>query len=307
MYLPHWKDILKYTPTVSSDSGLLTNQMIPEFVTRKETKPFIIGFNTNEGHFTLNAMSAAFFTFEQLKVLLTFRFGANNVNDILDFYNIDESTVDYEEEWAQILTDQMWKCPQRKIAQNMESEVFFYEFDIIDAEVYGQLLDDKPYCSEHVCHGSEIVTFWRPFEEEDSDSAHNYTYSEQSEAVAQTLYDYWTNFAKSGDPNDALTDWLDYNEGEGRQVWKVSDSDKSVLVDWDAVCDFWDVMGYAGDYCAYDNCFPTTTTSVSTTEETAMVTNVETVTSTTEDGIDGAVGLRNMNVFLVCLYSIFYV
>eukprot|EP01084_Bolivina_argentea_P206660 352766_1 len=293
MWIPNWSDILKYTPTIAdlTQNGILTNQMIPEFVSRTDIKPFIMGFNTNEGWFTLHGASHLM-SYQQLKTMLTFRFGAVNVDAILAFYNVEDTTEDLHEAWAQILTDQVWKCPQRKIAMNMASDVFMYEFDVIDAEVYGQLLDDKPYCSEHVCHGSEIVTFWRPFE-------YNYTYSQQSEDVAYAMYDYWTTFAKTLDPNSDITDWLNYNEGEGKQVWKVTDTEKSVLVNWD-VCDFWDIVGYAGEYCTED-CFTTSAPETSTSAPKTTTTVADVIT--TDDDIEAAYRYKSVfSILFACTF-----
>lgn len=112
------------------------------------------------------------------------------------------------------------------------------------------------FCEGRVCHGSEIVYLF------DSEWTGNYTFTAAEKVLSEQIMDFWTNFAKTGDPNDPGEDF-NRGKGAGRILsaapkWPVYDEQG----DWPSFrfqtpassidknfhgpyCDFWDTVGYA--------------------------------------------------------------
>ena len=68
--------------------------------------------------------------------------------------------------------------------------------------------------------------------------------------IGHALQRYWTNFAKNENPNEGDGDsWVQYDTHSQMFLEILDDNfNHSIYADED-VCDFWDRIGYAGDYC----------------------------------------------------------
>ncbi|KAK3086085.1 hypothetical protein FSP39_013279 [Pinctada imbricata] len=98
------------------------------------------------------------------------------------------------------------------------------------------------YCQGHVCHGSEIPILLRSW------SNGNFTATPDEVALSEQLMIYWTNFAKSADPNTGLKSnlmWPKYTlDGKWPYMHFKTPADENG-VNWRGkYCDFWDAVGY---------------------------------------------------------------
>jgi para-nitrobenzyl esterase len=90
-----------------------------------------------------------------------------------------------------------------------ESPVFRYEFD----QTLPLPVDAKPGTEPTAPHASEIEFVFRVL------SSKNLPWRQEDWDVSELMSSYWTNFAKTGDPNGpGLPRWPAYNRQDGYQV-----------------------------------------------------------------------------------------
>ncbi|XP_076470633.1 cAMP-regulated D2 protein-like [Babylonia areolata] len=100
------------------------------------------------------------------------------------------------------------------------------------------------FCEGRVCHGSELVYLFH------SEWTGNFTFTRAEEALSAQIMDFWTNFAKTGDPNSPGPSpkpaWPRYGQEEGQwPVFKFQTPQSVVESDYHGKeCDFWDTIGY---------------------------------------------------------------
>eukprot|EP01124_Arcella_intermedia_P015645 TRINITY_DN2219_c0_g1_i2.p1 TRINITY_DN2219_c0_g1~~TRINITY_DN2219_c0_g1_i2.p1 ORF type:complete len:533 (+),score=60.77 TRINITY_DN2219_c0_g1_i2:28-1626(+) len=143
-------------------------------------------------------------------------------------------------------THYIFECPARYIDRllyknNPSSPVYLYQWDhAIDAKLWGP---NYWYCYGHVCHGSEL-----PFEFAGTEVLKmvNWTVAEQQ--LSQSIIGYYTNFARSGDPNvgpyKVSLNWPQWDPQNLNSIhFEVPQNtiQKGLLSDY---CDFWDPLGY---------------------------------------------------------------
>jgi para-nitrobenzyl esterase len=104
-----------------------------------------------------------------------------------------------------------WKWLKMQLKTG-ESPVFRYEFD----QTLPLPADAKLGTEPTVPHSSEIEFVFRVL------SSKHLPWRSEDYAVSELLSSYWTNFAKTGDPNGpGLPPWLAYNSRDGCQVMHI--------------------------------------------------------------------------------------
>ena len=98
------------------------------------------------------------------------------------------------------------------------------------------------YCQGHVCHGSEIPILFKTWQDG------NFTATADENKLADELIAYWTNFAKTGDPNMGITPnlkWPKYSANENWPYMLFETPGNVIGVNLRGeYCDFWDQIGY---------------------------------------------------------------
>lgn len=95
------------------------------------------------------------------------------------------------------------------------SAIFRYEFD----QTLPLAADAKPGTEPTAPHASEIEYVFGML------SSKNLPWRREDEAVSELMADYWTNFAKTGDPNGpGLPFWPPYRSDDGYQVMHIAAS-----------------------------------------------------------------------------------
>lgn len=133
---------------------------------------------------------------------------------------------------SKIATQWVFACPTRIFARKASTYSYLFGYPLISDEK-----QNKSICYEHVCHGDEL-----PFLFE----SRWLNFTDAGRRVSQSMATYWTNFAKTQNPNQPLQVPI---------LWpKVINSNESYIYFQDPLevrenylkdeCDFWDEIGY---------------------------------------------------------------
>jgi para-nitrobenzyl esterase len=170
--------------------------------------PVIIGTNSDEGSIFARPVSP-----EQYVENVKKRFGPFS-GEILDLYPVDSVTGTYRpladifQETAFAWPSWVWAKLQTKTGK---SKVFVYYFDEYNP---GPIYPNGPVAIG-AAHGSEIPYVFRRFDNNPQSTA-----TDEQKALSATMASYWTNFAKSGDPNaGGVPEWPVFKDGENTVMY----------------------------------------------------------------------------------------
>ncbi len=133
---------------------------------------------------------------------------------------------------ARTATQWVFACSTRVFARKAASYsyVFGYPFDTENSR-------NPIKCSDHACHGDEL-----PFVFESSWAK----FTAAGRRVSQSMATYWTNFAKSEDPNEPLRVPLSWPRvTAGNETYMYIQDPLQIEENYlKNDCDFWDEIGY---------------------------------------------------------------
>ena len=137
--------------------------------------------------------------------------------------------------WATvaILTDAVYTCPVRALAQTTSGPVWRY--------LYSHRYDNDPWLAQlRAGHFLDDPIMWDDPGLLEGYGRADYSLSAVEEQLSETMTTYWTNFAKTGDPNGAgLVAWPQYSQASSNTL--EFDSTVQVLDGWhDRECDAFD-------------------------------------------------------------------
>lgn len=130
-------------------------------------------------------------------------------------------------------TDGHYTCPIRALALTSSGPVWRY--------LYSHLYDNNEFLAGlRASHFLDDPIMWNDATLLAGFGAADYQFSPAEEALSVAMTSYWTNFAKTGDPNaGALLEWPQFTAAD-RLTLEFDDSIK-VLDGWhDTECDFFD-------------------------------------------------------------------
>lgn len=222
--------LLPWTPTVSSGG-----QPIDATI----DIPVMLGTNQAEGLlFVYLANQKEPLTALTFGITLSFVFGSENLAKIQAEYPVQDD--DYVSALSRIATDALFTCPNRKVALAADpsgdpSGVFVHQFrQVSDFNLWPNV----PPCLDEVCHGEELPYVFH------TASAAKGTFTPAEETLSEQMVAYWTNFAKTGDPNGAgLPSWPSFPSGHS-YLYLESPPQTSVSDPFQAsTCEFWEDLG----------------------------------------------------------------
>ena len=196
-------------------------------------KPLMIGTVTEEGiAFVYGAWSKPLSTSLYLEAL--FLGFPEHVLKLIELYPPDGSD-DQRLVLSKIVTDWIFACSTRIYAQKSPSYMYAFGYP---PDFDGWSL--SRYCKGHVCHGDELPYLF--------ESAW-YNITDAGRRVSQHMATYWTNFAKTRDPNRPVPVPI---------PWPILNENKSYIYLQDPIelrenyqkeyCDFWDTIGYKHNF-----------------------------------------------------------
>lgn len=156
--------------------------------------------------------------------------GAQNGAAVRRLYPVEQYGSPF---WSSIglITDAVYTCPIRRVALANNAPVYRY--------LYAHVIDDPVLSAFRAVHGAEDMLLWN-----DSGPLVSRQFSPEDEALASRMAGYWTNFAKTGNPN-----------GPGLPLWPLytaTDERIKVLDEPDAT-----LAGYQRPQCAFLDQVPT--------------------------------------------------
>lgn len=193
-------------------------------------KPLIIGTLTEE---TLSFIYSAYnntMTPKLYSEVLVGFFGSKAVKVLERFPPL--GTGDQRSRLSQIGTQWVFACTNRIFARRAPSYLYVFGYPL-DFDGWGLW----SYCNGHVCHGSELPFFFQS-------TWVNFT--DAGRRVSQSMGTYWTNFAKSQNPNQPVSttvQWPKPTMGDEKYMY----FQDPLQVESDYIkndCDFWDTIGY---------------------------------------------------------------
>ncbi|CAF1093936.1 unnamed protein product [Adineta ricciae] len=161
-------------------------------------------------------------------VLATF---VENALKVLEHYPPD-SVTDVRPLLSRIATQWVFACSNRVFSRKAASYSYVFGYPL-DFDGWG----NETYCNGHVCHGAEL-----PFLFESAWT----NFTDAGRRVSQSMATYWTNFAKSQDPNEPIrvdTQWPRLSSGNEKYMYfqdPLQVRENYLKND----CDFWDNIGY---------------------------------------------------------------
>ena len=229
-----------WTPTVNN-SVLPNNPLIAIQNGEWNTNiPIIIGSNKGEGWAFVDYSKQ--YTFSTLYDTLRQEFGESVAEKVLQFYNVTNSTGSTINETAQIITDFHFRCPARNVSRIKTDNIYNHHFDYVSS--FNSLIYGKDSgCSHNACHSSEI-----PYVFDDDLSGFGIEFTEQEKKLSIDIIKYWTNFAKTGNPNNGESVNVYWNDfGETEQVLMIDIENKTIISTHfdDYNCNFWDSLGWS--------------------------------------------------------------
>jgi para-nitrobenzyl esterase len=165
----------------------------------------IIGTNSDEGSMFLIGSNVPA---EQYIQYVKSRFGPV-AEKILEVYPVDPVAGTYRP-LADLFRETAFAWPSwtwaRLQTKTGKSKVFVYYFDQSDAEP----IFPNANIPKGASHASEIAYVFRHLDQNPSAKP-----TDEQKALSKTISEYWTNFAKYGDPNgDDLPAWPEFRDGE---------------------------------------------------------------------------------------------
>ncbi|XP_052063056.1 cAMP-regulated D2 protein-like [Mytilus californianus] len=208
-----------------------------------QKKPFIIGSLTEETRiFIFEAWNHTISPTLYAEALLA-TFG-RNVVEILGMYP-PNNPEDERDDLQIASTDFIFTCPTRNFTRSVKTktsiDAWVYIFDhFFSFNGWGKFTE----CNYHVCHGSDIPYVFQSFR-----YSANFTTTPEENIMSDNLINYFTNFAKNGDPsvgNPIPFNWPKYGKNTNWQSLRFKTPASELdSVFRDNYCTFWDTIGYS--------------------------------------------------------------
>jgi carboxylesterase type B len=133
---------------------------------------------------------------------------------------------------SRMATQWVFACSNRVFARKAASYSYVFGYPL-DFDGWG----NETFCNGHVCHGAEL-----PFVFEST----WVNFTDAGRRVSQNMATYWTNFAKSQDPNEPLRVTIPWPRvSSGNEKYMYFQDPLQVQENYlKNECDFWDEIGY---------------------------------------------------------------
>jgi len=193
------KGVVGFSPVI--DGKFLTEPVIDTYEAGKQAKvPLLAGFNRDEGSFFAIGMTA-----EKLKAMAVQRFG-DKAEAFLKLYpggtdaELARSAADFGGDQFIAFGTWKWMEIDRKTG---DKDIYRYKLDLAAPP-------SKFHPGSFAFHSDDIEYIFGTL-----DTRPGATWRPEDRKLSDEMMSYWTNFAKTGNPNGAgLPDWPKYGEGD---------------------------------------------------------------------------------------------
>ena len=223
-------DVLPFTGGV-----VLPEPVLDLVASETSTVPLLIGSNAQEGaHFVPQVYTGELYRkswyFRDTNALA----GPQAGRVVQDLYPLN----DYDSPmWASVgaFSDAIYTCPIRRLGRASSGPVWRYLYTHV-------VVNNDFLASLRAAHFLDELYLWHDPELLAGFGAADYAYTAQEELLSFQMSTYWTNFAKTGDPNGGGLPIWPQALGLQEQVLEL-DETPVVLDDWHVEqCEFWDTQ-----------------------------------------------------------------
>ncbi|UJR32516.1 hypothetical protein I4U23_019978 [Adineta vaga] len=233
--LTSFKFLLFFEPWVPVIDNFIVKGQLMDLVqnTSFPLKPMMIGTLTEEAVFYIYEAWSTPISIPLYVEILLFTFHENAFK-VLERYP-PTSSNDQRALISRLATEWVFACPTRVYSRKAASYSYVFGFPL-DFDGW----ENETFCDNHVCHAGELpYTFQSAW----------VNFTDAGRRVSKSMSTYWTNFAKSHDPNQPVS---------GAMMWPKVGVSKSYLYFQDPLdvrkdyikdeCDFWDKIGYRANW-----------------------------------------------------------
>jgi len=189
--------------------AVLPRSALAVFQERGAGVPLLIGSNREEAAFVIDSLPDPFRNADFVR----------NVNDLVGSKNQSSALKLYPAsaydslQWdlVTMISDALYTCPTRRLALAASSHGATYRY------LFTHVAENDPgQANFRAAHTFEDTYLWHHFDPRFEDGA-PYVATPPEEALSTTMTSYWTNFAKTGDPNGAgLPSWPRFDQVQQR-------------------------------------------------------------------------------------------
>jgi carboxylesterase type B len=210
-------------PTINAEKGGLIH-------------PVILGTTHDEGVLFVQEIAKAFggsVSATAYQSVLTLIFGSDNATDIINLYGINPDG-DNSEFLTRIVTDYLFGCANRFVADRAVSDLYAYEFNETSINVWPDIVQ----CDGKACHGDDLPFTFH------TDEQIGIQFTEAQNRLSEEMMGYWGAFATTLNPNTAtLLDWPGFASSD-RVYMILNTPELTTAVNPIPNCEFWDQIGY---------------------------------------------------------------
>jgi len=199
---------MQWSPVIGTPD--LPDLPLALFATGKFSKvPVLLGTNQDEGATFIYA-GVPFWLPEGLFQYAMDGIFVNDADKVMKFYkNASHVWHDTRDSLSYVLTDFWFKCSAEFIANaafKAGQKTFVYRFDhIVSFPELFPTFGLPKVCENRTCHATELPFVFH--------NSANYSFSSDEDKMSIDFVTYWSNFARSGDPN------VPGPAGKGSIVW----------------------------------------------------------------------------------------
>lgn len=238
---------LPWKPCYGDD--VLEQDVIPalEAGSMHEGVDVLVGTNTDEAETFLMGGSKTMAVWEA-EAAVELVFGKDSARLVLDYYSPPRyNFTDGRLLLSRVLTHYWFRCASEKFANAAAAgngtSAYVYRYDHVFS--VGQLFSAfglPKFCANHTCHASELPFVFR-FDHITTPKL-NATMTPGEVTLSDDMVQFWTNFARSGDPNagGAAHAWPKWSADTRQNI--VLDEQYATEDSVDLCANLWDKVGY---------------------------------------------------------------
>jgi len=235
-YLKPLESFLPWTPTI--DGEILTQQSLDAFRNGDyEDIPMIVGTVSEEVFmFIYLAVHEPISDTDYIGAMIAVFY--EDADEVLEWYPPKPIFGDKRPALGVTGTDYVFIASTRNASNNFsqKNDLYLYQFShILSNDIWGP---NYTFCIGHVCHGSELPFVFH---------IDGYNFTAEEEELSLSMIDYWTNFARTSDPNQG--------QNPSTLIWPLYDSSSEGYMNFSTpnqvsshlredYCNFWDTVGY---------------------------------------------------------------